>query len=165
VTDLRYRIYYLSVIASGLFLKIKAREEITSSTRRQLCVLCAVTDDNQTLATHLGYRLGYPFDIASGLFLKIKALEETTRSIRRQLRVRCAVTGENQTLVTDFVYLFGYLFIIVSVLFLRITSGADFLLRRPPYLDTGLEQFPIPLSPYKHPRGHFHCASIGQMLW
>jgi hypothetical protein len=36
--DLGYRVGYLSVIASGLFLQIKAREEFTGSSHRQICV-------------------------------------------------------------------------------------------------------------------------------
>jgi hypothetical protein len=53
VTDLGYCLGYVSVIASGLFFEIKAHEETTGSTRRQLCVQCAVMDENQILVTEL----------------------------------------------------------------------------------------------------------------
>jgi hypothetical protein len=65
VTDLGYCLGYLSVVASGLLLKIKARKEITRCTCRQLCVQCAVTDENQTLVTSLGFHLGYLSVIAN----------------------------------------------------------------------------------------------------
>jgi hypothetical protein len=42
--------------------------------------------------------------------------------------------------------------------FLKVTSGADLLLRRPPYFDTTLQQFPEPPSPYSYPR-HTWCCS------
>jgi hypothetical protein len=54
------------------------------STCRQLCVQCAVTDENQSLVRDLGHRLGYLSVTASGLFLN-RGNHSTAKIIRRNI--------------------------------------------------------------------------------